>query len=94
MVAAVTLPSPKNREPRSDRGADKPRSPRKTASAKWSEGSGGGGDRDADRLSYISRAKSSGISDWHLVTAGGDDDEGPLQPRDPLGPKRFSKFYQ
>ena len=58
-------------------------------------GSGGGSvGVAADELSYIVRAKSSGISDWHLITADGGDDDDPPQPRDPLGPKRYSKFYQ
>ena len=86
VVVKVPGSSPKSRGPRSVQGDDKPRSPRKGGRAK------GAGDA-LDTADVIARAKSSGVSDWHLITADGDDD-GPPQPRDPLGPKRYSKYYQ
>lgn len=47
-------------------------------------------------LDPISVAKRAGTSEWHLITAdGGDDGPGdPPEKADPLGPKRFSKYYQ
>ena len=79
-AAAAAVPGPSQRS--------RDRSPRKGGRAK--------GDGDAsDVTSAIVQAKSSGVSEWHMITAGGgDDDDGPPQPRDPLGPKRYSKYYQ
>ena len=80
-------PRPKSRGPRSDRGGDDCRSARRAT------GGARSGAGDEDETSFISRAKQSGVSEWHLITANGDDD-GPPQPRDPLGPRRYSKYYQ
>ena len=77
-----------SRGPRGGRGDDKAHSSRKGGRAK-SAGVA------SDTTTALVQAKSSGVSEWHMITAGGgDDDDGPPQPRDPLGPKRYSKYYQ
>lgn len=93
-------PRPKSRGPRSDRGGDDYRSARSDrggddyrSARRAAGGARSSGAGDEDETSYISRAKQSGVSEWHMITAGGDDD-GPPQPRDPLGPRRYSKYYQ
>ena len=86
IVTTAPGSSAKSRGPRTVLSRGKSHSPRKAGRVK-------GGSDAPDATNAIVQAKASGVSEWHMITADGDDD-GPPQPRDPLGPKRFSKYYQ